>query len=266
MAKTLHPRIQALRNSVGHIPIQRFYPSRKTSNEYLEKTKPKRNSEDSDETEQYFAIWGVSDDYGTEPMPGCFNKSIEDRGPNSKAPGKIIVLNQHRATMPVALPLELKEDSIGLFGKWKPDPVAHAKELVLQIRSGTINNGSYGFQYVWDKMVYDDKTDIIKMFECVLEEVSPVTFGSQRETFVVRNVNGIFIPSDEELMDDTETIIKQLPRKYHLEVRSLINRHISLALNQPIEQKQKPLEKRRKPKQRVIDYSSLTEQLKEIEL
>lgn len=264
MAKSLHPKIQALRSSVGHMAIHRFIPSRKTSNEYVDKSAPKlqkRDADNTDEIEQYFAVWGVADDYGTMPMKGCFKKSIKERGPKSEAPGKIVVLDQHRQAMPVCLPSELKEDDIGLYGRYTPDPIQRNEDLKVQIRSGTINNGSYGFNYVWDMMEYDEKLDVIRMYECILEEVSPVTLGSQRDTFVIRNINGIYIPSDPELVDDMEALIKKLPRQHHLEIRSLINRHISLALNQPVNQiEEKPL-KKRKPKKVEIDFDYLLDNL-----
>lgn len=263
MAKSLHPKIQALRNSVGHLAIHRFIPSRKTSKEYVSKSNPKmskREESNVDEIEQYFAVWGVKDDYGTMPMKGCFKKSIKERGPSSDAPGKIIVLDQHRQHMPVSLPSEIKEDDIGLYGRYTPDPIPRNEDLKVQIRSGTINNGSYGFNYVWDMMEYDEKTDCIRMYECILEELSPCTFGSQRETFVIRNQNGIYIPSDLELVEDTESMIKKLPRQFHLEVRSLLNRHISLALQQPVEEIQKPL-KKRKPRKQMLDLSYITDNI-----
>lgn len=264
MAKKLHPRIQALRNSIGHLPIHRFIQNRKTSSDTIKKYSPKiqkRENADEREVEQYFCIWGVKDDYGTMPMKGCFKKSINERGPSSEAPGKIVVLDGHRQSAPVCNPSELKEDDIGLYGRYSPDKIPRCDDLLVQIRSGTINNGSYGFNYVWDMMEYDEKEDCIRMYECILEEVSPCVFGSQRETFVIRNQNGIYIPSDEELCNDTESLIKKLPRQYHLEIRSLLNRHISLALNQPIEEIQKSLNKRSKPKQGEIDLGYLTKNL-----
>lgn len=264
MAKILHPKIQALRNSVGHLAIHRFIPSRKTSTEYSQKTTPKmskRDNADDREIEQYFAVWGVADDYGTMPMKGCFKKSIKERGPKSDVPGKIVVLDQHRQTMPVCVPSEIKEDDTGLYGRYSPDKIPRCDDLLVQVRSSTINNGSYGFNYVWDMMDYNEKSEVIEMYECILEELSPVTFGSQRETFVIRNQNGIYIPSDPELVDDMEALIKKLPRQYHLEIRGLINRHISLALNQPVNQIEEIPLKKRKPKQRVIDFEYLIDNL-----
>lgn len=255
MAKRLHPKIQALRDSVGHMPM--MYPIRKQQSVSTYSKLTPAVSEDENERliKQYFCLFGVPDDYRTQPEKGAFKKSIEERGPNSSAPGKIIVLNQHRAHMPVCVPKVIREDEIGLYAEYEPDEgIAHCDELIIQIRKKTINNGSYGFNYVWDKMEYDEKNDVIRMYECSLEELSPVTFGSQRDTFVVRRKGGLL--EDDHLEYETEEILKQIPRKFHMQIRSLLARHISLAEGQPIEQKRKSL-KQSKPKQRGIDYNYL---------
>ena len=94
------------------------------------------------------------------------------------------------------------------------------------------------------------------MYESELFEVSPVTIPSQIGTFVVRGRQ-----FDEELQTQTESLLKQIPRKLQLEMRSLITRHISLAESQPESQSQPPL-KKSKPKQRsAIDYNYLTKKL-----
>lgn len=259
--KVLHPKILELRNKIGYLPIHEFRPNRSKYEEVpMERRSPIVSEVESERLiKQYFCIWGVPDDYRTEPMKGCFKKSLNERGPGTNAMNKIIVLNQHDQKDPLCLPSVLKEDEIGLYGEYEPDPIASGDRLIIQIRRKTINQGSYGFNYVWDKMEYDDKTDTIKMYECELFEVSPVSIGSQSGTFVVRNKKtGKF--EDKYLEDETEDLIKQIPRKYQLEIRTLITRHISLAKLQPLEQRQKAL-KSSKPKQRGIDYSFLTENL-----
>jgi uncharacterized protein len=262
MAKTLHPKIQALRNEVGYLPIHEFMPNRKKYEEKDVKYRAPQSSDNDSERliKQYFCIWGVPDDYGTQPMKGCFVKSLNERGPDSKATNKIVVLNQHNQRSPLCIPMVLKEDEIGLYGEYEPDPEIEENDiLVKRVKRGTINGGSYGFNYVWDKMEYDEKSDSILMFECELFEVSPVTLASQGGTFVVRNKNGTY--EDKFLEEETEDLIKQIPRKYHLEIRSLITRHISLAKMQPLQNKRKAL-KNGKPKQRgAIDYNFLTENL-----
>lgn len=262
MSKKLHPKILELRNKVGYLPIHEFMPNRKKYDEQKLQYREPSMSEAADKPrliKQYFCIWGVPDDYGTQPMKGCFKKSIEERGPNTNSTNKIIALDQHRQFMPLCVPNLLKEDDIGLYGEYEPDEgITSNDELIIRVKKKTINQGSYGFNYVWDKMEYDEKTNTIFMYECELFEVSPVTLGSQGGTFVVRNKNGKM--EDSFLEDDTESLIRQVPRKLQLELRSLITRHISLAKLQPPE-KSKGTVKRSKPKQRDIDYEYILDNI-----
>ena len=45
------------------------------------------------------------------------------------------------------------------------------------MESGTINQFSFGYSYVWDKIDYDDKMDAYIVKEVVLYEISPVSIG-----------------------------------------------------------------------------------------
>lgn len=257
----LHPKIQALRNSVGHIPIHYFYPTRSKYEALpLAQRAATTSSNDGDRLiKQYFCIFGIPDDYGTVPVKGCFAKSLNDRGVESKSSYKITVLNQHDQREPLCKPSVLIEDEIGLYGEYTPDEgIPSNDNLVKRVKNGTINNGSYGFNYIWDKMEYVEDTGLILMKEVDLFEVSPVTIGSQQETFVVRGANGEYI--DKTLEYDTEYLLKQIPRQYHLEFRTIINRHISLAQQQPLETRQKALGEG-KPKQVGIDFDYLLKKL-----
>lgn len=256
----LHPKIQALRNKVGHIPIHHFYPKKSAFDKLPVEQRNAKASDDSRLIKQYFCIFGIADDWGTVPMKGCFTKSIRERGPNSSASYKITVLNQHDQKKPLCLPSILKEDEIGLYAEYTPDEgIEENDDLVIRVKRGTINNGSYGFNYIWDKMEYDEENDLIIMKEVDLYEVSPVTIGSQTDTFVVRSVDGSFV--DEYLEEDTERLIKKIDRQYHLELRSLIERHISLAKLQPNQYIQNSLDNN-KPKHDLFDYDYLLNNLK----
>lgn len=255
--KTLHPKIQELRSKYGHIPVHLFNPNpskfeQRSKALNLRSVREKKDGERL--IQQYFCIWGVPDDRGTVPMKGCWKKSIEERGPKSSANNKIIVLNQHDQKDPLCLPIVLEEDEVGLYAEYEPDPIPSGDRLIVQIRRGTINGGSYGFNYVWDKMEYVEDTGLILMHEITGFEISPVTLPSQMETFVVRNSSGIAV--DEFLEEDTEALIKLLPRNKQLEARQLIQRHISLAKAEPLEVNPNTLGKD-KPKQRskeLTDY------------
>lgn len=245
----MHKKIQDLRNTVGHKQILFSGINADVLNKKNLSLRQMNDFSGQDRIiKQYFCLFGVKDDYGCVPMKGCFSKSINDRGVNSDAAYKITVLNQHRQNMPVAIPKVLKEDEIGLYAEYEPDKgVQHCEELLIQIRSGTINNGSYGFDYVWDKMKYDEKTDSILMYECELYELSPVTIGSQNQTFVVRSS-----AIDDTLEEDTISFLKKIPKDYRSEFKNLLTRHSLVSAVEPFA---KTLESTDKPKlSRFLDY------------
>lgn len=254
----LHPKIQALRNNVGSSPIRQFFPRPDAVIPEQVRTPKVGATENDREIEQYFAVFNIPDSYGTMPVRGCFKKSIKDNGPKSQSNYKIPVCWQHDIKDPLCLPSTLEEDEYGLRGVYTPDPIPSGDRCVIQVRSKTINQGSYGFNYLWDKMEYDETLDVIKMYEVDLIEVSPVTRASQKETFC-RNADGIAI--DEFLIEETEDFLKQIPRKYHNELRALIDRHITLAKAQPHETRQIALDNG-KPQQVGLDYNYLISKLK----
>ena len=257
--KAQHNKILELRNKVGASPILFGHRFSKLS-QPIEIRAKKSVSDNPRLLRQYFAIWGVPDDYGTVPIKGCFAKSISDRGVGSKATYKITALYMHCQADSVGLPTVLEEDEIGLYAEVPIlEGIQVCDELVIRHTNGTCNNGSYGFNYIWDKMEYDEVNDVIIMKECDLFEISFVTIGAQTETYGVRNKEGIY--TDEYLSDETEDLIRRLPRKEHLELRNLINRHITLAKNQPLEIRQETLINN-EPKHVGIDYEYLLNNLK----
>lgn len=252
----LHSKIEALRTSLGSSPIRRSNPVRQP-----DVPKAKRSASDDPRLlKQYFCIWGVKDDWGTKPIKGCFSKAINERGPSSSAKYKIVALYMHNQSDSVGHPVILEEDEIGLYGEVPIlEGIQVCDELVIRHKNEVCNNGSYGFNYVWDKMEYDDSDDSIVMKESDLFEVSFVTIGSQKGTYGVRGADGVF--SDDFLTEETEDLMKKVPREHRLELRTIIDRHITLAKTQPLEIRQQALDNV-KPQQGGIDYGYLINNLK----
>lgn len=226
----LHQKIIELQKRVGATPIWRG----------CEFEQPievrKANKETTDRMiKSYHCMFGQIDDRGTRFMKGAFKKSIDERGPKSSAKYKITVLWMHDQRDPIGLPSTLEENETGLYAEWEPDDVPNGERALKQIRSGTINNFSFGFKPIWEKMEYNYKEDVIEIMEVELLEISPVTMGANMNTFAVRGL-GL---KDEDLIDDTEDFIRSVPRKQQLELRNLIDRHISFArqnsADEPIE-------------------------------
>lgn len=204
----------------------------------------------------YVIVWGVKNLYGEKVLKGACSKSIQERGPNSSSKYKITFLWQHDQCDPLSLFAELEEDDYGLRFKTLPlDDVSNADRAIKQIRSGTINQFSAGFNYMWDKMEYDPTDDSIVLKEMELMEISVVTRGVDQETFALRS----FKDFDNEILcmkDDIEDFIKTVPRKQQLELRHLFARQQSLLKIEPQQLRQAALDEQ-KPVEEGIDYNYL---------
>jgi hypothetical protein len=154
----------------------------------------------------------------------------------------------------------LEERDLGLYFETKPlDPVDSADRVLIQLRSGTLNNYSNGFLPIWDKADYDEKTDTIIYKECNLFEISVVGLASDDTTFTVRDLKD-FTEQEMNMSDEIEYFIKSLPRKDQLEARTLFARQKSLYEAKPVEPLgQKPINERSKKPN--IDLNYLIENL-----
>ena len=206
----------------------------------------------------YLITWNTVNMHGEMFIRGCCAKSIQDRGPNSVANYKLTFLNQHDTTEALAQFDELVEDEIGLRFRTKPlDPVPWADYVLAQVRSGTLNQFSPGFDYIWDKIEWDDKNDCIVCKEIDLFEGSIVTIASDQNTFVIRSAE-----KQEEFFDEIEAFIGTLPRKNQLQARQYITKLKSLIDFQPDQQRTKPLETDKPKKEAAsIDYNYLINNL-----
>jgi len=203
----------------------------------------------------YLCSWGTVNDYGEKVIKGAFSKSIQERGPASNSNYKITFLWQHKTDDPLAVFAELIEDDYGLRFKTLPlDDVPNADRCIKQIRSGTLNQFSYGFDYVWDKVEWDSNDDSLVLKEVELWEGSVVTIGADTGTMALRaagNIDDAWI----ELNDEIEGFIKSIPRKHQLELRELFTRHKSLSKIEPLQQRQTALDQDEPAG--AVDYVSL---------
>ncbi len=176
----------------------------------------------------YLIVWGVKNDYGEKCIKGCCSKSIRERGPQSNAKYKITFLWQHKQDDPLALFAKLEEDDYGLYFETLPlDDVPNADRALKQVRSKTLNQFSVGFDYLWDKMEWDESDESIVMKELDLFEGSIVTIAANRETYALRSKENL-----ELLHDDTQDFITSLPRSKQLEARQIFARHKELIVRE----------------------------------
>jgi len=201
----------------------------------------------------YAIVWGVKDTYGTKFIKGCCAKSINDRGPESPSSQKILMVWQHDEKDPVGRFSLLREDDYGLRFSAIIDNISevpNGMRTVSQIRSGTINQFSIGFNYIWDKMEVDETDDSVVCKEIDLFHIAPVTRASIAETHAIRSVGDDRLALNE----DIEYFIKSIPRKQQLELRQLLTRQISLLKVEPPAQALKSKE--------PIDYEYLLNNFK----
>lgn len=211
----------------------------------------------------YLIQWGKKNFYGEKVIKGACAKSISERGPNSSAKYKITFLWMHDDTDPLALFATLKEDDYGLYFETMPlDDVPNADRCITQIRSGTLNQFSVGFYYIWDKIEWDDKDDSLVLKEIDLMEGSVVTIGADEGTYAIRSGKMTY----EELHDEVDAFINTLPRKDRLQARRLFTLQKSLVATEKRTRselgKHKPPKKEASKKQgRKINYDFLTKNL-----
>lgn len=204
----------------------------------------------------YAVLWGQKNSHDEIFVKGCFSKSISDLGPDSKSSYKIKLRDRHGKS--VSLFSKLIEDEVGLYFESVPlDKVSWADDMLEQIRTGTINNFSIGFNYVWDKVEYDDNLDAYIMLEVRLYEVSGVDIPSDMTTYVVRSFD-----NQDEVKDEIEAFIKLIDRKHQIKARHLFSVAMSLSKKEQLDREKQALFQRQQSLKKRVDYSYLNKNFK----
>jgi len=129
----------------------------------------------------YFAMFGSKDLDGDIIEQGAFTKTVQERGPGGK--GLIKYLLDHDRNKAVAKIEQLYEDSKGLYYEAKVGSHMAGKDFLEMVKSGIINQHSFGFSVPKDKSYFDQsrKANIIK--EVMMYEGSAIQFlGANPET------------------------------------------------------------------------------------
>ena len=128
--------------------------------------------------EGYAATWDL-DQTNDIIHPGAFTKTI-DEGFLSK---KIKMLWQH--DRPLGMPMEMAEDSIGLYVKGKVNRTRLGDDALEDMRTETVNQMSIGFSIPQNKSGFDAETGVRNIFEVKLFEFSPVTFPANEAAHIL---------------------------------------------------------------------------------
>ena len=189
----------------------------------------------------YAAIFNNKDKVNDILVKGCFAKSINDRGPESNANDKIIMLWQHDMKEPIGKISVLREDDKGLYFEAVIDDVERGNQALKQLESGTLNQFSIGYSYVREKCEYDPNLDAYIVKEVVLYEISVVSIGCNGETEYL----GLKSMDDpyEELGKEIDEACKGLPIRKKEEIQTLVRKALSLGQFKPDTPKaEQPLE------------------------
>jgi uncharacterized protein len=142
------------------------------------------NTVDLDErTFSGYASAFEEDQVGDIIHQGAFLKSINEAFPA----GRIKVLWQH--SEPLGMPIEMREDSYGLYVKGKVSKTRLGDEALELMRDGVIDRMSIGFMIPQGKSDYDEDGKR-HIREVKLMEFSPVTFPAN-EAAIITGVKNI---------------------------------------------------------------------------
>lgn len=131
--------------------------------------------------EGYFSTWGIVDADGDEMMPGCYLKSLAERGPEAERK-RIMHLAQHNPVHPLHRFTEidtLKEDEVGLWFKSTISQTSFGKDILLLYQDEVVDEHSVGIQIVNSTRSQQGHNQV---FEAYLWEGSTVTWGSNMAT------------------------------------------------------------------------------------
>jgi len=205
----------------------------------------------------YLAGFGNVDMDGDVLVKGCFAKSILERGPGSQTARKIAYLYMHNMTEPIGHFTLLEERDYGLYFEAYIDEIPLGDRVLTQYESGTLNQHSIGFRYVWDKCIFEevDGKEVFVCYELQLFEGSVVSLGA--------NENTPFTGMKAEQMDNErkklnaalDEAIKTLEGEAQYKVKQIISRYIALATEEP----GKPLTRADEPQE--MDYGKLLKSL-----
>lgn len=191
----------------------------------------------------YAAVFDNKDKAGDILIKGCFSKSIQDRGPESAANDKIIVLWMHDMNEPIGRLTVLYEDDKGLYFEAPIDDVPRGNQAIKQLESGTLNQFSIGYQYVWENCEYDAEKDAFMVKEVKLHEISVVSIGCNGETEYL----GLKSIEDaekayEELNAEISEVCSGMSAPKQQKIQRIISKVISLSSFKPENRKESSLE------------------------
>lgn len=147
----------------------------------------------------YFAHFGSIDSDGDRILPGAFNKTIKENGPEGTQLIKHLL--DHDKTKAVGKILVLKEDSVGLYYESKAGRHTNGRDFLMMAEDGILNQHSFGYRVIKQQK----KSDANDLTELAMMEGSSVQFlGANRNTPVLG------VKSFDDLVDEFDMLEKAL--------------------------------------------------------
>lgn len=178
----------------------------------------------------YLNAFGNRDSHSDIVYKGAFLKSIAERGPSSNTHRKIAFLYSHDMKMPIGQFTLLEEREYGLYYEAKPDLVPYVQSTIIpQVKSGTLNNHSIGYNYVWDKGEYDEDNETYHWKELELFEGSLLVAGSNENTPFTGFKK--LLKTDDRINDmaiRANKLLKNFNYENEIELRNIICKYQSL--------------------------------------
>jgi uncharacterized protein len=207
----------------------------------------------------YAAAFGNKDSDGDIIIRGAFAKSIQEHGPESQNIQKIAYLWMHDMKNPIGRITKLVEDEKGLYVEAIIDNIPEGDRALIQYESGTLNQHSIGFRYMWDKVDYDEEADAYIVKEVQLWEVSVVTLGANENTPFAGMKSADKLSQIENLNKETENLLKSLDQTLSYRMRQLLATYKSLGTAEP--DKPTPQVEPEVEEVKSIDWMKVAEQI-----
>lgn len=169
----------------------------------------------------YLNAFGVKDSQSDIVHFGAFKNSLQKRGPETNATQKIAYLKFHDMSRPIGKFTKLIEDSKGLYYEAELDDTQDGEETKVQYKTGSINQHSIGYNYIFDEksIKYSQDEDTYHVYDVVLWEGSAVTLGSNPETPFTGFKSLTLEEKTLELYEYIENICRNLDSKTQYQVR-----------------------------------------------
>ncbi|MDE1904965.1 MAG: HK97 family phage prohead protease [Rhodospirillales bacterium] len=154
----------------------------------------------------YASAFNIIDSDQDIVLPGAFQKTLAEQGPQSKQP-RIKFLYMHDSTRLLGVPSVLREDPYGLYFEVPLADTPLARDVLTLYAEKVLTEHSIGYEVVeatWDRAQHARLLKQVKLFE-----FSCVTWGAQPQTPVI-SIKSLAHPSELTALADRASRIDSL--------------------------------------------------------